>query len=106
MFSLCDARVDDLLDGYLLDAARGFYFFAVFADRVGDDGLGAVFVLGDLLLGEGDGVVVFFFRPVGAAAGVLVMAGDEKESTCPAGRDMFAVVMWCDVMCGKCSDLW
>jgi hypothetical protein len=70
VFSLCDARVDDLLDGYFLDAARGLYFFAIFPDRVGDNGLGTVFVFGDLLLGEGDGVVVFFFRPVGAAVGV------------------------------------
>ena len=98
MLSLCDARVDDLLDGYFLDAARGLYFFAVFADRVGDNGLGAVFVLGDLLWGEGDGVVVFFFGPVGAAVGGVSGAfGNEWESAYPAGRDIFAVVVWCEV---------
>jgi hypothetical protein len=69
VFSLCDAGVDDLLDGDFLDAARGLYFFAVFADGVCDDCFRAIFVLCDLLLGEGDGVVVFFFCPVGAAAG-------------------------------------
>ena len=70
VFPFGDARVHDLLDGDLLDAAGCLDFFAVFADRPCYDGLGSVFVLGDLLGGERDGVLVFFFGPVGASEGL------------------------------------
>ncbi len=66
-FALGDARVHGCLDDGLLDAPGGLVFAAVFADSVADDCFGAVFVLGDGLLREGDVEVVVFFGPVGAA---------------------------------------
>jgi hypothetical protein len=60
-----------LLDDGLLDAPCGFVLFAVFADAVRDYCFAAVLVLGDLVWGErGGGLLVVFFRPVGAATRV------------------------------------
>jgi len=73
LLSFGDAGVYDLLYDGLLDAPCCLVFLAVFADAVGDYGFGAVFVLDDLLGWEGGegGLLVFFFRPVGAAVVVL-----------------------------------
>jgi len=68
--ALGDAGIYDLLDDRLLDAAGRLDFLAVFADRVGDEGLGSILVLNDLLLGEGLGGVVLLsvVGPVGSSA--------------------------------------
>jgi hypothetical protein len=67
--ALCDARVDDLLDDRLLDAARCLNLLAVLANVVRRDGLGSVLVLGDLLGRELllDVAIFLLFGPVGAA---------------------------------------
>jgi hypothetical protein len=69
LLALGYAGVDDLLDDGFLDAACDLVLFAVFRlDYVRGYGFAAVFVLGDLWLGEGCGrLLVVFFRPVGAA---------------------------------------
>jgi hypothetical protein len=70
LLALGDARVHGGFDDGFLDAAGGFVAAPVFADAVGRDGLGSVLVLGDGLGREGElRALVFFFRPVGAAAG-------------------------------------
>jgi hypothetical protein len=96
--ALGDARVYDLLDDRLLDAACGLDLLAILVDAVRYDRLGSVLVLGDCLLGEGDVVLVFLFGPVGAAAGTLVKArGGEiwQYAPCYARHG-------CCVMCGVC----
>jgi hypothetical protein len=72
LLSLGYAGVDDLLDDCLLDAPCGLVLLAVF-DAVRDDCFGSVFVLDDLWGWEGGerGLLVFFFRPVGAAVRFL-----------------------------------
>ena len=72
LLSFSDAWVYDLLYDGLLDAPCLLVFLAVVAPAEGDDGFGSVFVLDDLLWWElvGD-LLVFFFRPVGAAVAVL-----------------------------------
>jgi hypothetical protein len=68
LLSLSYTGVYNLLDDGLLDAPGGLVLLAVFADAVGDDGLGSVLVLDDLVGGEGgERLLVVFFRPVGAA---------------------------------------
>lgn len=73
LLSFGDAWVYDLLYDGLLNAPCCLVFPAVFADAVGDDGFGSVFVLDDLLGREGGegGLLVLFFRPVGAAVTLL-----------------------------------
>jgi hypothetical protein len=66
VFALGNAGVHDGFDGSFLDAPGGFDLLAVFADRICDDRLGSVFVLGDGLLRELEGILVLFFGPVGA----------------------------------------
>lgn len=69
LLALGDAGVHDLLDDRLLDAAGGLDLLAIFADRVGDDGLGAVLVLDDLGRGKGEGIeLVILLSPVGTSA--------------------------------------
>ena len=68
LLPLGDARVYDLLHDRLFDAPGGFVLSAVFADLVGDDCLGSILVLDDLVGGKGGKrLLVVFFRPVGAA---------------------------------------
>lgn len=67
LLALGDAGVDGRLNGGLFDATGRLDLLAVFAERVGYDGLAAVFVLGDGGLGEGEGVVILLFGPVGAS---------------------------------------
>jgi hypothetical protein len=75
--ALGDARVHDLLDDGLLDAARGLDSLAIFADGVGDDGLGAILVLDDLVLRKGlRRVLVLLFGPVGSS---VVVSKSERE---------------------------
>ena len=65
-----DAGVDGFADDGGADAADGFHFFAGVVEPVGCYCFGAVFVGGDLLGGEGAGVVeIFVVGPVGAAGG-------------------------------------
>lgn len=72
LLSLGHTRVYNLLDDRLLDAPSGLVFLAVFADTVGDDCLCSVLVLDDLVGWEGgEGILVVFFRPVGAAIELL-----------------------------------
>ena len=61
-------RIYTLADDSGTDSAGGFDAFAIVRKAVGDDSLGAVFVGGDNLRGEGDGVVEFFIVcPIGTA---------------------------------------
>ena len=95
-----DTWVYDLLDDSLLDAAGGLDFLAVL-DTVGNDCLCSVLVLDDLVGWEGgERLLVVFFRPVGAAEGVLACGGHNMENAIsyPAGRDILAV-FWC--VCGE-----
>lgn len=67
VLALGDTGIHDLLDDGFTDFPGGLDFLAIVADGPGYDGFGAVFVLDNLLLGELDGIFVFFFGPVGAA---------------------------------------
>lgn len=72
LLSLSHTGVYNLLDDRLLDAPGGLVFLAVFADAVGDDCLCSVLVLDDLVGWEGgERLLVVFFRPVGAATGLM-----------------------------------
>jgi hypothetical protein len=63
--ALGDARVLLLLDDGAADALGALYFFAVLVDENGDDGLGAVLILGDLGRGDGGGEIgLAVFGPV------------------------------------------
>lgn len=86
--ALGDARVDDLLDDRLLDAARCLYLLAVLADVVRGDGLCSVLVLGDLLGRELllDIAIVLLFGPVGAAVCVLALCVPQRWETGEAKR--------------------
>jgi len=68
LLALGHAGVYGGFDDGLFDAAGGLVAAAVFADAVGCDGFGSVFIFGDGLGGEGELVVVVFFGPVGAPA--------------------------------------
>jgi hypothetical protein len=73
LLALCDAGVYGGFDDGFLDAAGGFDAAAFVVDAVGCNSLGAVFVLGYGVLGEGElCAFVFFFGPVGAAVGLGV----------------------------------
>ena len=67
LLSFGDTWVYDLLDDGLLDAAGGLDLLAIL-NTVGDDCFGSILVLDDLVGWErGGGLLVVFFRPVGAA---------------------------------------
>jgi len=71
--------VDLLLDDSCADSTCGFDAFAVLIEAVGGDGLGAIFIGGDGLLGKGGGVIeLFVICPVGAA----VTRKSERERKC------------------------
>jgi hypothetical protein len=65
--------VYDLLDDCLPHASSGLVLLAVIAEAVGDDCLASVLVLDNLGRWEGGegGLVIVFFRPVGAATELL-----------------------------------
>jgi hypothetical protein len=111
LLALGDAGVYGGFDDGFLDAAGGFDAAAFVVDAVGCDGLGAVFVLGYGVLGEGElRALVFFFSPVGAAVRLGVSgrscetvkiskyysrsaaeARGGLRNAYPAGRDMLAM---------------
>lgn len=80
VFPLGHARVHDLLDDGLLDAAGGLDLLAVLVDLVGDDRLGAILVLRDGGLREGEGIFIFFFGPVAGTPGANVSQLSVKSS--------------------------
>lgn len=77
---LCDSGVHSLLDGGLFDAPCGLDLLPIIADRVGYDGFGSVFVLGDLGLRKLERVLVLLFGPVGAAV-KLVSAPERRQKS-------------------------
>lgn len=72
-----------MLDDRLLDAAGRLDLLAVLVYAVGYDRLGSVLVLGNLLLGEGEVVLIFLFGPVGAAASCQYFCADENAQRKP-----------------------
>lgn len=65
---LCDLRVYVLLDDSGSDPTGDLDLLAFIVEAVGNDGLCAIFVDGDLLRGEGGGVIeLLVVGPVGAA---------------------------------------
>ena len=90
------AGVYDLFDNGLLDASCSLDFLAVLIYTVGYDRLGSILVLGDLLLGEGEVVVIFLFSPVGAA--ILCQKGSQKGNSAALTRLLETYLLY--DMCG------
>lgn len=64
VLALGDARVHDLLDNGLFDAAGSLDLLAIFADGVCDYGLASVLVLDDLILRQLEGRVFIVVGPI------------------------------------------
>lgn len=99
VLALGDSGVDGCADGGLSYSAGGLDLLALVVDVVCDYGLGSIFVLGDGIFREGDGLLAFIVvgpvaRRLGSVAGVSLREICNRRWGTYGSVDAMVVIIW------------